>query len=282
MSILSIQSHVVYGHVGNAAAVFPLQRMGFEVWPLHTVQFAAHTGYGPPKGRVFDAAMIDDVMEGLAARPDFSTCEAVLSGYLGSVDSAGAVLRAVKRVKHANAEALYCCDPVMGDEGKGFYVKPDMPDFIREYIIPRADILTPNLFELEALTGLSARSPAEIKTVIQKIHAMGPRIVLVTSAITDETPRGSFDMIVSDGLSIYRLRTPRLDLVPNGAGDLTASLFLGRYLVDHDVAKALSQAASSVYGVLKKTKYLNAPELALIAAQDEFQSPAQIFSPEVL
>ncbi|MFM8607534.1 MAG: pyridoxal kinase PdxY [Hyphomicrobiales bacterium] len=282
MPILSIQSHVVYGHVGNAAAVFPLQRMGFEVWPLHTVQFAAHTGYGPPKGRVFDAAMIDEVMEGLAARPDFSTCEAVLSGYLGSVESAGAVLRAVERVKRANAEALYCCDPVMGDEGKGFYVKPDMPDFIREHIAPRADILTPNLFELEALTGLRARSHSEIKTAIQKIHTMGPRIVLVTSAITDDTPSDHFDMIVSDGLLIYRLRTPRLDLVPNGAGDLTASLFLGRYLVDHDVAKALSHAASSVYGVLKKTKSLNAPELALIAAQDEFKSPSQIFLPEVL
>ena len=282
MPILSIQSHVVYGHVGNAAAVFPLQRMGFEVWPLHTVQFAAHTGYGPPKGRVFDAAMIDDVMEGLAARPDFSTCEAVLSGYLGSVESAGAVLRAVDRVKRANAEALYCCDPVMGDEGKGFYVKPDMPDFIREHIVPRADILIPNLFELEALTGLRARSHSKIKTAIQKIHTMGPRIVLVTSAITDDTPSDHFDMIVSDGLSIYRLRTPRLDLVPNGAGDLTASLFLGRYLLDHNVTNALSHAAASVYGVLKKTKSMNAPELALIAAQDEFKSPSQIFLPEVL
>lgn len=282
MPILSIQSHVVYGHVGNAAAVFPLQRMGFEVWPVHTVQFAAHTGYGPPKGRVFDAAMIDEVMEGLAARPDFATCEAVLSGYLGSVESAGAVLRAVDRVKRANPKAIYCCDPVMGDEGKGFYVKPDMPDFIREHIVPRADILTPNLFELDALTGLRARSLSEIKLAIQKIHTMGPRIVLVTSAITDDTPSDHFDMIVSDGLSIYRLRTPRLDLVPSGAGDLTASLFLGRYLSDHNVANALSHAAASVYGVLKKTKSMDAPELALIAAQDEFDSPSQIFSSEAL
>lgn len=280
MPILSIQSHVVYGHVGNASAVFPLQRMGFEVWPLHTVQFAAHTGYGPPQGRVFDAAMIDDVMEGLSRRSDFAICDAILSGYLGSVEIAGAVMRAVDRVKRANAQALYCCDPVMGDEGKGFYVKPDMPDFIREKIAPRADILTPNLFELEALTGLQARSHDAIKTAIAKIHAMGPQIVLVTSAITDDTPRDAFDMIVSDRASCYRLRTPRLDLVPNGAGDLTAALFLGSYLIDRDVAGALSHAASAVFGVLAKTRDLASPELALIAAQDEIISPSHIYSPE--
>lgn len=280
MPILSIQSHVVYGHVGNASAVFPLQRMGFEVWPLHTVQFAAHTGYGPPQGRVFDAAMIDDVMSGLKARPDFATCEAVLSGYLGSTDIAGAVLRAAEQVKRENSKALYCCDPVMGDEGKGFFVKPDMPDFFRDKIAPYADILTPNLFELEALAGLKARSHDAIKVAIAKIHAIGPRIVLVTSAITDDTPHDAFDMIVSDTASCYRLRTPRIDLVPNGAGDLTAALFLGSYLIDRDGASALSHAASAVFGVLHKTKAMNAPELALIAAQDEIISPSHIFTPE--
>lgn len=280
MSILSIQSHVVYGHVGNASAVFPLQRMGFEVWPLHTVQFAAHTGYGPPKGRVFDAAMIGDVMDGLAQRPDFASCDAVLSGYLGSSDIAGSVLRAVERVKQVNGAALYCCDPVMGDEGKGFYVKPDMPDFIRDHIVPRADLLTPNLFELESLTGVGARSRDAIKSAIAKIHAMGPAIVLVTSAITDDTPRDAFDMIVSDRTACYRIRTPRLDLVPNGAGDLTAALFLGSYLIDRDIAAAFSHAASSVFGILDRTRATRSPELALIAAQDEITSPTHSFRPE--
>jgi pyridoxine kinase len=168
----------------------------------------------------------------------------------------------------------------MGDEGKGFYVKPDMPEFIREKIAPRADILTPNLFELEALTGLQARSPDAIKKAIAKIHTMGPRIVLVTSAITDDTPLDAFDMIVSDGGACYRLRTPRLDLVPNGAGDLTAALFLGSYLIDRDVAAALSHAASSVFGILDRTRATRSPELALIAAQDEITSPMHSFRPE--
>lgn len=280
MPILSIQSHVVYGHVGNASAVFPLQRLGFEVWPLNTVQFAAHTGYGPPKGRVFDAAMIDDVMEGLAARSDFATCDAVLSGYLGSSEIAGAVLHAVERVKRANSTALYCCDPVMGDEGKGFYVKADMPDIIRDRIVPQADILTPNLFELEALTGQAARSRDAIKGGTAKLHAMGPGIVLVTSAITDETPVDAFDMIVSDRVDIVRIRTPRLDLVPSGAGDLTAALFLGSYLISHSISAALSHAASTVFGVLSRTRAMSSPELALISAQDEIVLPSHKFNPE--
>jgi pyridoxine kinase len=280
MPILSIQSHVVYGHVGNASAVFPLQRMGFEVWPLNTVQFAAHTGYGPPKGRVFDAAMIDDIMDGLALRPDFATCDAVLSGYLGSADIAGAVLNSVERVKRANRLALYCCDPVMGDDGKGFYVKSDMHNVIRTEIAPLADILTPNLFELESLTGQVARSRDAVKIAIMTLHALGPRIVLVTSAITDDTPRDAFDMIVSDGQQILRIRTPRLDLVPSGAGDLTAALFLGSYLIERDIGSALSHAASTVFGVLMKTRDQSSPELALIAAQDEIILPSHIFHPE--
>ena len=282
MPILSIQSHVVYGHVGNAAAVFPLQRMGFEVWPLHTVQFAAHTGYGPPKGRVFDAAMIDDVMEGLAARPDFSTCEAVLSGYLGSVESAGAVLRAVERVKRANAEALYCCDPVMGDEGKGFYVKPDMPDFIREHIVPHADIVTPNLFELEALTGIACKTLNDTKRALHALHDKGPRVILLTSAVTDETPESSIDMIVSDALGLARIRTPRLGFSPNGAGDLTASLFLAHYLRRRNALDALALAASSVHAVLRATLEKDRGELALIDAQDQFASPQTRFFAKTL
>ena len=282
MPILSIQSHVVYGHVGNAAAVFPLQRMGFEVWPLHTVQFAAHTGYGPPKGHVFDAAMIDDVMEGLAARPDFSTCEAVLSGYLGSVESAGAVLRAVERVKRANAEALYCCDPVMGDEGKGFYVKPDMPDFIREHIVPHADIVTPNLFELEALTGIACKTLNDTKRALHALHDKGPRVILLTSAVTDETPESSIDMIVSDALGLARIRTPRLGFSPNGAGDLTASLFLAHYLRRRNALDALALAASSVHAVLRATLEKDRGELALIDAQDQFASPQTRFFAKTL
>jgi pyridoxine kinase len=282
MPILSIQSHVAYGHVGNSSAVFPLQRRGHEVWPIHTVQFAAHTGYGPPKGRVFDAVMIDEVMQGIAERPDFVTCEAVLSGYMGSVEMGEAILRAVERVKAANPSALYCCDPVMGDIGRGFFVRSDMPDFIRGLVVPTADILTPNLFELEVLSGLKCSDLASVRLAIDTVHRMGPRIILLTSGATEGTPPDQFDMLASDATGVWRVRTPRMAFSPNGAGDLVAALFLSRYLQSRSVVDALGFAASAVHGVLQATYDAHSAELLLIKAQNEFVSPLHFFEPELI
>lgn len=282
MPILSIQSHVAYGHVGNSAAVFPLQRLGFEVWPVHTVQFAAHTGYGAPKGRVFDAAMIADIVAGISERSDFATCEAVLSGYLGSIEIGGAILEAVERVKTANPEALYCCDPVLGDVGKGIFVRPDVPGFMRDHVVPRADIITPNLFEFEALTGIVCHDLASMRRAIEAMHRAGPGIVLVTSALMPDTPPDAFDMLVSDGASLWRLRTPKLDIRPNGAGDVTAALFLAHCLRTGYPAEAMRLAAASVYDLLEVTAASGKQELQLIEAQGVFVAPNLRFSVERL
>ena len=153
MNILSIQSHVAYGHVGNAAATFPLQRIGAEVWPIHTVQFSNHTGYGAWTGRVFEADLITELMEGIAQRGVLGQCDGVLSGYMGSAETGAAILDAVARVKAANPNARYCCDPVIGDVGRGVFVRPGIPEFMRECAVPAADIVTPNQFELDHLTG---------------------------------------------------------------------------------------------------------------------------------
>ena len=282
MPILSIQSHVAYGHVGNDAAVFPLQRLGHEVWAVHTVQFAAHTGYGPPKGQVFDASHIRDVIDGIAARSDFATCEAVLSGYMGSSAIGEAILDAVKRVKAANPQALYACDPVLGDVGKGFFVRAEMPDFMRDHVVPYADIVTPNLFELEALTGIACKTLNDTKRALHALHDKGPAVIVLTSAVIDETPSHAIDMLVSDGNSIARIRTPRLGFSPNGAGDLTAALFLSSYLKHHSAADALAHAASSVHAILDETLKTGGGELKLIAAQEALVSPPQHFTPEAL
>ncbi len=282
MPILSIQSHVAYGHVGNSAAVFPLQRLGFEVWPVHTVQFAAHTGYGPPKGRVFDAAMISDVVAGISERPDFATCEAVLSGYMGSIEIGGAILEAVERVKIANPKALYCCDPVLGDVGKGFFVRSDVPEFMRDHVVPRADIITPNLFELEALTGIVCHDLASMRRAIEAMHRAGPGIVLVTSALMPDTPPDAFDMLVSDGASLWRLRTPKLDIRPNGAGDVTAALFLAHCLRTGAPSEAMRLAAASVHDLLEATAASGKQELQLVEAQGVFVAPSLRFSVERL
>ncbi len=282
MPILSIQSHVAYGHVGNDAAVFPLQRLGHEVWAVHTVQFAAHTGYGPPKGQVFEASHIREVIEGIAAREDFATCEAVLSGYMGSSAIGEAIVDALARVKAANPHALYACDPVLGDVGKGFFVRPEMPDFMRDQVVPQADIVTPNLFELEALTGRTCSTLDDTKSALRALHAKGPRVILLTSAVIDETPRDAVDMIASDGKSLWRIRSPRLGFSPNGAGDLTAALFLAHYLKERSVPNALALAASSVHAILEATFDKGGGELALIAAQNALVQPPLLLSLEPL
>src|SRR5215211_2440767 len=154
LNILSIQSSVAYGHVGNSAAVFPLQRMGFEVWPVNTVHFSNHTGYGGWRGRVLPAEDVADIIRGIEARDVLRVCDAVLSGYMGDASLGEVVVGAAGRVKELNPKAVYCCDPVMGDAGRGFFVRPGIPRFIKEVAVPAAEIITPNQFELEFLTGV--------------------------------------------------------------------------------------------------------------------------------
>ncbi len=280
MNILSIQSHVAYGHVGNASAVFPMQRLGVEVWPIHTVQFSNHTGYGAWKGRVFDGGMIDEVMEGIAERGVLPSCDGVLSGYMGSADIGHAILSAVTRVRAANPKALYCCDPVIGDVGRGVFVRPGIPEFMREQAVPAADIVTPNQFELELLTDIEVKTIADANRAIEALRDSGPKVVLVTSLSTNETPDDAIDMMASDAKGSWRVRTPKLDVSLNGAGDAIAALFFTHYLREESAAAALAKASASVYGLLKRTKEAGSREILMVAAQDEFVTPSHQFAPE--
>jgi pyridoxine kinase len=282
MNILSIQSHVAFGHVGNASAVFPMQRLGHEVWPIHTVQFSNHTGYGHWTGQVFEAEHIRDVMAGIAARGVLTGCDGVLSGYMGSAEIGAAILDAVARVKAANPHALWCCDPVIGDVGRGVFVRPGIPEFMREHALPAADIITPNQFELEHLTGLVVTDQRSARAAIKALHARGPRVVLVTSLTLDDTPADSIDMAASMNGHVFRLRTPRLDVSVNGAGDAIAALFFVHFLTTGSAAEALGKAASSVYGLLKRTAAAGSREILTVAAQDEFVAPSHSFAVENL
>ncbi len=282
MNILSIQSHVAYGHVGNASAVFPMQRLGVEVWPIHTVQFSNHTGYGAWKGRVFDGGMIDEVMEGIAERGVLPSCTGLLSGYMGSADIGHAILSAVERVRAANPKAVYCCDPVMGDVGRGVFVRPGIPEFMREQAVPAADIVTPNQFELELLTDTEIRTIADAHRAVEALRDAGPKVVLVTSLVTDETPADSIDLMAADARGAFRVRTPKLDVSVNGAGDAIAALFFVHYLREESAAAALAKAAASIYGLLKRTKEAGSREILTVAAQDEFVTPTHQFMPEKL
>ena len=197
VAVLSIQSHVAYGHVGNSSAVFPLQRLGIEVWPVHTVQFSNHTGYGEWQGRVFDGPAIEEVVDGIAQRGVLGSCDAVLSGYLGSADIGHAVVQSVQRVRQANPAAVYCCDPVIGDVGRGVFVRPGIPEFMREVAVPTADLVTPNHFELDSLAGTTTKTLADVKDAVAAVQALGPRVVLTTSLDTDDTPADAVDLLAS-------------------------------------------------------------------------------------
>ena len=282
MNLLSIQSHVAYGHVGNSAAVFPLQRMGVEVWPVHTVQFSNHTGYGDWQGRVFDAGVIREVVGGIEKRGVLGECDGVLSGYVGSADVGAAILDAVASVKRANPAAHYCCDPVIGDAGRGVYVREGVAEFLREKAVPAADMVTPNQFELDYLSGLESKTLTQAHDAVKALHDLGPRAILVTSLYADETPKDAIDMLASDNTGCFRLRTPKLPLAVNGAGDAIAALFFAHYLRSGKIEQALSAAGSAILGVLAKTAEAGSREMQLVAAQDEIVTPSRVFEAERL
>ena len=277
-AVLSIQSHVTYGHVGNSSAVFPLQRLGIEVWPVHTVQFSNHTGYGEWTGRVYDGQSIDELVQGVADRGVLGSCDAVLSGYLGSADIGHAVVGAVARVREANPDAVYCCDPVIGDVGRGVFVRPGIEEFMREVAVPAADVVTPNHFELDLLSGATTRSLAEVEDAVAAVQALGPRVVLTTSLVAEDTPDDAIDLLASEGGRHFRVRTPRLGVSVNGAGDAIAALFLAHWLETRSAADALGRAAASVFGLLQRTEDAGSREILLVAAQEEFVTPTRTFA----
>lgn len=275
MKILSIQSSVAYGHVGNSAAVFPLQRLGHEVWPVSTVHFSNHTGYGAWRGPLMSPDDVGAVITGIAERGVLSSCDAVLSGYQGGAGIAEVILSAVAQVKAANPAATYTCDPVMGNATSGCFVDPAIPPIIRERVVPMADVITPNQFELGFLTDTSPLSLADTLESADLARAMGPETVLVTSVFDgDAETSETIGMLAVTGEGAWLVETPRLPMKANGSGDITAAMFTAHLHETGSPAEALSRTASSVFAVLKATLESGERELRLIAAQDAIANPA--------
>lgn len=275
-AILSIQSSVAYGHVGNSAATFPLMRLGVEVWPVLTVHFSNHTGYESWRGPLLAASDVADVIKGLDERGVLARCDAVLSGYQGGADVGAVILDAVALVKERNPDAIYCCDPVMGDVDRGIYVREGIPEFMRDRVVPAAQILTPNHFELEFLTGRPAKTLDDVITAADEVRAMGPDTVLVTSVVHDLVAEDRLQMIAVTEGEAWSVTLPLLNQTFTGSGDLTAAMFLAHVLTT-DLPTALSRTAAIVHGVLSKTVASGQSELQLVAAQDEMAAPSQHF-----
>ncbi|MGO3649474.1 MAG: pyridoxal kinase PdxY [Agrococcus casei] len=277
MKFLSIQSSVAYGHVGNSAAVFPLQRLGHEVWPVNTVHFSNHTGYGAWRGPMLPADDVREVITGIGERDEFANIDAVLSGYQGGSDIADVILEAVDKVKAENPSATYTCDPVMGNAKSGCFVSDLIPPLLRDRVVPKADIITPNQFELGYLTDTQ---PTDLDSTLASVDAamqMGPKTVLVTSVERPDRPEGTIEMLAADETGAWIVQTPFLPLKANGSGDVTAALFTAHYRSTGSAAEALKNTTSSVFGLLQLTLDSGERELQLIAAQDAYANPRDQF-----
>jgi pyridoxine kinase len=278
LTVLSIQSAVAFGHVGNSAAVFPMQRLGVEVWPVHTVNFSNHTGYGEWRGPVLPADDVRAVLQGVADRGAYAEVDAVLSGYQGGSDIGAVILEAVDAVKAANPAAIYACDPVMGNATSGCFVHPDIPALLRERVVPRADLITPNQFELGYLTGTEPHTLAETLAAVDHARAMGPSTVLVTSVLRPDAAPDTLEMLAVHGDEAWSVRTPRLPLKANGSGDVTAALFTTHLLGTGSAREALERTASSVFDLLSLTRDSGRRELQLVQAQAAIANPRRQFT----
>lgn len=279
MNILTIQSHVAYGYVGNRAAVFTLQRLGFDPWVINTVQFSNHTGYGDWHGEVLPPEHIYDVFSGIKKRGVLNNCRALLTGYLGHPDTARTITQ-IHQELYSETDALWCCDPVMGDYGRGVFVHKGIPDYMCTEVIPKVDFLTPNQFELELITGVKIIDQETACLALNKVHEMGPRYVLLTSFVGSnyESPDSMRMMLSSEG-QVWLTTTPFLNMqpMPNGAGDTVAALFLANMLQYQDAKIAIENTTAAIYAVLNNTMQAGTRELQLIQSQKELISPKKLF-----
>jgi len=278
MAILSIQSQVAAGHVGNSAAVFALQRRGREVWPIPTTLLSHHPGHGGSEGGPLPAVLLNRILDGLLNHGCFSRCEAVLSGYLGHADAAATVLRAVELAKTGSPGAVYLCDPVLGDDGR-LYASGEIVAAMHN-LAAKADIITPNAFELSILTGVACDTRGDALRAMRLLQSKGPDIVLLSSFAGSDTAPGTLDMLALDGTAAWALSIPELGRKFYGAGDLFACLFLDAWLESRSTVGALGKACAAVQAVLVQTAAANADELQLIQAQALLAAPRQIFLSE--
>ncbi|EHK5110677.1 pyridoxal kinase PdxY [Vibrio parahaemolyticus] len=278
-SILSIQSHVVYGHAGNSSAVFPIQRMGIDAWPIHTVQYSNHTQYEQGwKGQKFCSDDVRTLLHGLDNINTLGECGAVLSGYQGSPDQCKAVADVVRSVKESNHNAIYVCDPVMGDPDKGCIVADGVREEITQSLLPISDVIVPNQYELTAMTGVEIHSVYDAVTACKEALKLGPKIVLVKHLHSIDSDM--FSMILATPKACYLTQRPNIEFKqqPVGVGDLISAVFTACLMKNMSPTVAFRHTNNAIYGVLGITKGYGTWELQIVNAQYEFVEPSHDFN----
>jgi len=277
MNVISVQSQVAFGHVGNSAAVFPLQMHGIDVIAVPTTLLSNRPGYPTLRGRVLDAPLVADLLRGIEERGAVDACNMILSGYLGSPEIAAVVADFVARARARKPALLYCCDPVLGDRDRGLFVQHDIPPLVRDRLCPLANIITPNHFEFEWLCGAKAATSEQMIEAAQTLLARGPSTVVVTSAELADTPDGEIETLAIQRARAWRVRTPRLPISPNGTGDLFAALLVAARVQGKDIPDALSHAASAIFAVLERTAARGTGEMRIVESAELLVHPTRRF-----
>jgi pyridoxine kinase len=295
MSVISIQSQVAFGHVGNSAAVFPMQMHGIDVTAVPTTLLSNRPGYPSVRGRVLDPQLVADLLRGVEERGAVEACDMILSGYLGSPENAAVVADFVARAKTRNKarnktrnpKLAYCCDPVLGDRDRGLFVPADIPPLVRDRLCPLADIITPNHFEFEWLCGVKATTTGQVIGAAQALMARGPSTVIVTSAELEDTPDGEIETVAiersregsGEGFKAWRVRTPKLPINPSGTGDLFAALLVAARVLGSHTPDALGHAVSAIFAVLERTASSGTEEMRIIESAGMLIRPPRRFEP---
>ncbi|MBR1198962.1 pyridoxal kinase PdxY [Bradyrhizobium sp. AUGA SZCCT0240] len=282
MTVISIQSQVAYGHVGNSAAVFPMQMHGIDVIAVPTTLLSNRPGYPTIRGRVLEAQLVADLLLGIEEREAVDTCQMIVSGYLGSADIAAVVADFVARARARNPALCYVCDPVLGDRDRGLFVKADIPPLVRDRLCGLADIITPNHFEFEWLCGAKASTSDQMIEAARALMARGPSTVVVTSAELSDTPDGEIETLAIERTSAWRVRTPKLPISPNGTGDLFAALFASARVQNKATPEALGHAASAISAVLERTAARGTEEMRIVESAELLVNPKRLFEAVVI
>lgn len=265
-SVISIQSQVVHGHVGNSAAVFPMQVNGLLVAAVPTVLLSNNPHYDTLRGQVLDASLVADLLTGVEERGLVETSRYILSGYLGSAANGAVVADFVRRARQRNPMIEYICDPVMGDAHTGTFVPDTVVECITSSLAPMADILTPNLFEVSHLAGGMPHDFDDLHRAIQNTRRRDGARIVVTSCLFADTPPDCLENIVFEPAGVTRLPSPRLPIVPAGTGDLFTGLLASSLSGGNDLVSSTRSAASAVTRVLQRTIASGTREMQLSVA----------------
>ncbi len=283
MNVLSIQPWVARGLVDSGASIACLNALGHEVWAVPTGLYSGPEGASTATGRALGADQVGELLAGIVKGGHVADCAAVLSGNLGAAETGAVVLDVVERVKTANPQALYLCDPEIGIGGR-VYVQPGIQEFLRDRALGRADILAPNEFELTLLAGVTPASLSEAAAAAGELRAKlrpgGPRMVLVAALDLASLPQQTATLLVHEK-GAAAVATPRLDL-PSGTGDALAALFLGRLLSGAAAEAALSHAASAVHALAERAAAAGRADLPLVGERTLLVEPPVMWPAEAV